>query len=223
MVAPQLVLACGLFAAAGFLAYFFLSGLIWGAGYGPTPKRQLEAAAALLQLKEGDTVYDLGSGFGRALIFFARQYHVSAVGVEIDPLHCFFTKRSVRRQGVSANVGVLRGNLLDFDLEQSSKVFFFLTPLLMKRLQDKVAREMPEGGRVVSVDHRFPDWKPSQSVHNVHLYVVGRRPELTRPFERTGRRGLTEGPHLEKRAEAVRIPPAGLPALGRPDGCSLES
>ena len=45
----------------------------------------------------------------------------------------------------------------------------------MRRLQEKDAREMPEGGMVVSVDHRFPDWKPVESLENVHLYVVGRR------------------------------------------------
>lgn len=175
MVAPQVVVALGLFVLAGFLIYLFLSGLIWGAGYGPTPKRQLEAAALLLQLKEGDTVYDLGSGFGRALIFFAKRYRVSAVGVEIDPLRCFLTKWSARRQGISAYVTVLQGNLLDIDLTKASKVFLFLSPLLMKRVQEKIAREMPEDGLVVSVEHHFPDWRPVETVENVHLFLVSRR------------------------------------------------
>jgi len=161
-----------LFALAGFLAYLFLSGLIWGAGYGPTPRRQLDAAASLLELKEGDTVYDLGCGFGRALIYFAKRYHVIAIGVDIDPLHCFITRWTARRQGLSTDITVTRGNLLDTDLRQASKVFFFLTPLLMKRVQDKVAGEMPAGGRAVSVDHRFPDWQPVKSIENVHLYLV---------------------------------------------------
>ena len=173
MVAWQLVVAWGLFALAGATAYLFLSGLIWGSGWSPTRKKQLEAAASLLQLKEGDAVYDLGSGFGGALIFFARRYGVSGTGVEVDPLRCYIARMNARRRGVSAKVVIRRGNLLDADLRGSSKVFFFLTPLLMRRLQEKVAREMPEGGRVVSVEHRFPGWKPAQTVENVHLYVVG--------------------------------------------------
>ena len=173
MVSHQLI-ALVLFVFAAVVFYVFLFGIFWGAGYTPTRRRQLLAAASLLQLKEGDTVYDLGSGFGKAIIFFAEQYRVSAVGIEIDPLRCFLTKWSVRRHGVSANVTVVRGNLLDTDLRKASKVFFFLTPLLMRKLQEKVAREMPEGGRVVSVDHRFPDWKPVESVQNVHLYIVPR-------------------------------------------------
>jgi ribosomal protein L11 methylase PrmA len=166
-----------LFAFAGCWAYLFLSGLIWGSGWAPTPKKQLEAAASLLRLEEGDTVYDLGSGFGGALIFFAKRYRVSAYGVEVDPLRCYVSRRNARKNGVSAKVNIHQGNLLEVDLRKSSKVFFFLTPLLMRRLQEKVAKEMPEGGRVVSVEHHFPDWKPVESIENVHLYVIGKQPQ----------------------------------------------
>ena len=173
VVSSIVVVAWSLWAFAAFLVYLFLSGLVWGAGWAPTSKRQLKAAAGLLQLKEGDTVYDLGSGFGRALIFFARSYRVRAIGVEIDPLRRIVTLWGARRQGVSAQVSVTRANLMDVDLKRASKVFFFLTPLLMRSLQEKVAREMAPGALVVSVDHRFPDWKPAATVENVHLYVVG--------------------------------------------------
>jgi len=161
-----------LYALAAFMVYLFLSGLIWGAGYSPTSRRQLEAAASLLQLKEGDTVYDLGSGFGRALIFFAKERRASAIGFEIDPLRRLITLWNSKRQGVSSHVTVLRGNLLKADLKNASKVFFFLSPLIMRRLQEKVAGEMPPGALVVSVEHLFPDWKPVESVGDVHLYVV---------------------------------------------------
>lgn len=174
MVPPNLLVGWALFAFAAFLVYLFLSGLVWGAGWGPTPEWQLETAAKLLRLEEGDTVYDLGSGFGRAVIFFAERYRVEAVGVEIDPLRRLFTAWGARRRGLSSRVTVRGGNLLDLDLREASKVFVFLTPLIMRRLQEKVAGEMRPGAFVVSVDHHFPDWRPVESVENVHLYVVGR-------------------------------------------------
>jgi SAM-dependent methyltransferase len=172
MVSLDLAVAAALFALVGFIVYIFLSGLLWGSGWSPTSRRQLEAAARLLELNSRDTVYDLGSGFGRAVIFFAKNYHVSVVGVEIDPLRRLVTVESAKRQGL--DVTVMRRNLLDVDLREASKVFFFLTPLLMRRLQDKVGNEMRPGALVVSVDHHFPDWTPVESVENVHLYVVGR-------------------------------------------------
>lgn len=146
--------------------------LALGSGISPTSRKQLEAAAGLLQLKDGDTVYDLGSGFGRALIFFAKEYRVRAIGAEVDPLRRAISVWSARRRGVSTSVTVLRKNLLDVDLRGSNKVFFFLSPLLMRKLQEKVGREMPPGALVVSVEHRFPDWKPVESRGDVHLYVV---------------------------------------------------
>jgi ribosomal protein L11 methylase PrmA len=172
VVATQLVAGWILWAIAAFLAYYFLSGLFWGAGYAPTSKRQLEAAATLLELKEGETVYDLGSGFGRALIFFAKEYHVRAIGAEIDPLRRAISVRNARRQGVSTLVTVLRRNLMEVDLSSSRKVFLFLSPLLMRTLQEKLQRELPPGAMVASVEHRFPDWEPTETRENVHLYVV---------------------------------------------------
>jgi SAM-dependent methyltransferase len=174
-----------LWAIAAFIAYLFLFSLVWGAGYSPTSRRQLAAAAALLQLEDGDTVYDLGSGFGGALIFFAKEHRLKAVGAEVDPLRRAVCMWKVRRQGLSSRVTVLRKNLLDVDLRDSRKVFFFLSPLLMRKLQEKVAREMPPGALVVSVEHRFPDWKPVESIDDVRLYVVGANPKVTDVAEKT--------------------------------------
>lgn len=189
MASPDLLLAWGLWAFGVFWAYLFLSGLLWGAGWQPTSQAQLAAAARLLDLRQGDEVYDLGSGFGRAVIYFAKNCGASAVGVEIDPLRRLVTIWGAKRQGVSAKVTVVRGNLIDVDLRQASKVFFFLTPLLMRKVQDKVGREMAPGSLVVSVDHRFPDWKPVETVSNVHLYVVGAQATVPR---------LTPGPRDQK-------------------------
>jgi len=172
VVAIQLLVAWILWAIAAFLVYLFLFGMLWGAGYSPTSRKQLEAAAALLQLKEGDTVYDLGSGFGRALIFFVKEYSVYGIGAEVDPLRRAISVWNARRRGLSTSITVLRKNLLDVDLHDSTKVFFFLSPLLMRKLQEKLEREMPPGALVASVEHRFPDWKPAESLENVHLYVV---------------------------------------------------
>ncbi|MDG6914582.1 MAG: hypothetical protein JRN23_06775 [Nitrososphaerota archaeon] len=180
----HVLVAYALFTFAALLGYVVLSGMIWGSGWAPSSRRQLEAAATLLGLREGETVYDLGSGFGRALIFFAEKYRVSAVGVEVDPLRGLVTAWSARRHGLPG-VRVLRGNLLDADLRGASKVFVFLTPLIMRRLQGKLSKDMRPGSLVVSVDHRFPDWETVRSIDNVHLYVLGQSPKVMGAQHRT--------------------------------------
>ena len=112
------------------------------------------------------------SGFGRALIYFAKGYRVRAIGAEVDPLRREISVRSARRRGVSTNVTVLRMNLLDVDLHDARKGVLLPLPA--------PDEEAPgEGGKgdaprllVVSVEHRFPDWKPIESREDVHLYVV---------------------------------------------------
>jgi SAM-dependent methyltransferase len=183
VVQPNIIAAYALFAFGVFWVYLFLSGLIWGSGWSPTPERQLRAAADLLDLKEGDVVYDLGSGFGRAEIFFAREIGARPVGVEIDPLRRLVTRWSARRHGL--DVGVMGGNLLDADLSEARKVFVFLTPLIMRRLQEKLQKELPRGALVASVEHRFPDWTEAASIEDVHLYVAS-SPQTVRPQANLG-------------------------------------
>jgi len=178
MIPTDRLVAYALFAFAACWSYVFLSGLIWGAGWGPTSRKQLEAAAHLLDLKEGDTVYDLGSGFGRAVLFFAAEKRADAVGVEIDPLRARVTRWSAERRGLSGRVRVVRANLLDVDLSQARKVFLFLTPIIMRKAEEKLVKELPPGAMVVSVEHRFPDWRPVDSLANVHLYLVGARTKV---------------------------------------------
>jgi hypothetical protein len=84
VVAIQVIAGWLLLAVAAFLVYLIPFGMLWGAGYSPTSKKQLEAAAALLELKDGDTVYDLGSGFGRALIDWGRGRPVAQGGLRVE-------------------------------------------------------------------------------------------------------------------------------------------
>ena len=43
---------------AAVMAYYFLSGFIWGAGYAPTSRKEIEKVARFLDLKAGKTFYD---------------------------------------------------------------------------------------------------------------------------------------------------------------------
>ena len=98
-IPPKDILGIIFYSLAIFLAYFFLSGFIWGAGFEPTKKKDVDTAARLLELKKGMTVYDLGSGTGDVLLHLATKYQVKCVGYEIDPVKFWISKIriSVRR------------------------------------------------------------------------------------------------------------------------------
>ena len=161
-----------LFAAAGvFLAYVLLSGLIWGAGFEPVPRRRLGDMMEFSGVSEGMKVYDLGSGFGRIVFEAARRHGARCVGVEIDPLKCWWSRREARRKHLEDKVEIRRENLFDVDISSADIVFVFLFPPMLKRLKEKMLREMRQGKVVVSYSHKFPAWEPERAEKKLGLYV----------------------------------------------------
>lgn len=148
--------------------------MIWGVGYTPTAYNEIDRAGKLLDLKEGDTLYDLGCGYGRVIFRIAQKYGVHCVGVEADPIKCWWIRRMIRRKKMEGKVSLIQSNLLNVDLNGVSNVFIFLTRLtpIMKRLQKKVQREMKPGARIVSYVHRFDNWEPIVSQGELYLYSI---------------------------------------------------
>ena len=169
------IMASGLL-ALGFMGLFFASGMPFGAGYQPVPKKAIRRMLDFSD-PEGKAVYDLGSGFGRVLFEASARNPRRCVGVEIDPFKCWWTKREANRRGLQVMIEVVRANLLDVDLSEADVAIAFLTPRLMKKLKRKVVREMKPGSVVVSYDHRFEGWAPEieDAELSVRLYRVPSR------------------------------------------------
>ena len=159
--------------AAG-MGYYFLSGFIWGAGYAPTDRKEIEKVAKFLGLKEGSTFYDLGCGYGRMIITIAQDYHAQCVGVEIDPLKCWWVRFMINSKKLEGRVKIMQSNFLDVNLEEAENVFVFLSNSthIMKKLREKMFREMKSGAHVVSYVHRFSDWTPEKVEGSLYLYSI---------------------------------------------------
>jgi SAM-dependent methyltransferase len=174
-----------LFCLAILVGYVFLSGFIWGAGYYPTARKEIDSIAHLFGLEERKgavavvepkfTLYDLGSGFGRVILSIAEKYRACCVGVEIDPIKCWWSRLAIERKGLRRDAKVIRSNILDVDLSSADAVFVFLSEEtnIMERLRQKLFREMRPGSRVVSYIHRFPGgWAPEQTSGKLSLYII---------------------------------------------------
>lgn len=169
------IISIALFVLAGAVAYLFIFGFVWGAGYYPTPKNEILIAGELLDPKPGSTIYDLGSGFGKVVMTLASKYRYARfVGVDIDPLKYWWSVFEARRRGLEGNVTILRRNLLQVDLSDASGIFIFLSAdtRIMRDLHKKILREVKPGTHIVSYVHKFKSWAPSLERGNVRLYVV---------------------------------------------------
>lgn len=161
---------------AGFFAYFFLSGFIWGAGFEPTRKKDIDTAAKLLGLREGMLVYDLGSGTGDVVIHLAMKYKVKCVGIEIDPLKAWISRLRISRSKELRNlIEIKRGNLLKIDLSKADAIYVFLSggTQIMKKLEEKLSNE--ESGtraKIASYVHSFPGLEAETSSGDIRIYSL---------------------------------------------------
>lgn len=163
-----------LFCVAGVLALFFFSGMLWGVGYSPTSYTEIDKVAKLLDLKESDILYDLGCGYGRVIFRVAQKYGVNSVGIEADPVKCWWIRHMILRKKLEGRVRIIKANLLDIQLKDIDNMFIFLTKVtpIMARLQDKALKEMKPGAKIVSYVHTFDNWTPQKSMGELYLYAV---------------------------------------------------
>jgi SAM-dependent methyltransferase len=163
-----------LFGLAAFVAYFFLGGFIWGAGYYPTSKNEIDSVGRLLELREGSRFFDLGSGYGRMIITISERFGAQSTGIEIDPLKCWWSARAIKRKQLERKVQVIRSNLLNVNLVDADAIFMFLTKEtnIMDKVYLKIQKECKPGTRVVSFDHQFKSWKPVKREGQLFLYIL---------------------------------------------------
>lgn len=97
--------------------------------------------------------YDLGSGNGSVVREIARAYpNMKSIGIEIAPLPQLLTKILTSKK--LHNVRFIFADIRTTSLADATYVFIYLLPHAVRGLEEKLARELPRGCRVVCCD--FP-------------------------------------------------------------------
>jgi len=148
----------------GFVIFFFYMCIasVTGAPFVPTKNAPADAMIRLAGIKKGDTIYDLGSGNGKLLLLAARK-GAKAIGYEINPILVLLSNlRGARTKWK---------NFWGADIHDADVIFIYLLPWKMKRLADKLKRELKPGATVVSNSFIFPGWKIVRQDAANHVYV----------------------------------------------------
>ena len=112
----------------------------------------------LLQLKKGQTLYDLGSGDGR-LLLLAAQKGAKAYGVEINPYALLWSWLRVVLSGKKKNISLHWRNYWWINLKTADAVVVYAMPGFMPRLSKKLKKELRPGTLVVSNSFSIPRLK----------------------------------------------------------------
>jgi hypothetical protein len=152
-----------------FFAFVLCFGfvLLVGAPYLPTQRKQADVALDLLNLKSGQTLYELGCGDGRVMLRAAER-GIKSVGYELNPL-LVIVARIVTWEHRKI-VRVVWGNFWFADLSKADGVFVFLLERFMPKLDGKLAKEKGRKLSVVSYAFEIPGKKPLKSKNGMFLY-----------------------------------------------------
>ncbi|HYN24029.1 MAG TPA: class I SAM-dependent methyltransferase [Pyrinomonadaceae bacterium] len=81
----------------------------------------------LADIKQGDVLYDLGSGDGRIPIMAAQQYGIRAVGIEIDPKMVTVAEERARQANVMGLVSFRNADMFRSDISEATVVTLYLS------------------------------------------------------------------------------------------------
>ena len=149
------------------------------APYVVSPSRVVEMMLDMARVKQGDVLFDLGSGDGRILIAAAER-HAQATGVEINPKLVTAATEEIARAGLSERDKVIQGDVLQTDFSAANVVTIYMDTASNAKLRPQLEKYLKPGARVVSHDYEIPGWKPvsvqktdERQPHTIYLYEVG--------------------------------------------------
>jgi len=126
-------------------------------------------------VKEGDVVYDLGSGDGRIVITAAKK-GAKAVGFDIDGDLVKESRANIQKAGLQSSAEIRQQDILTVDLSGASVVTMYLLPDVNLKLRPHVLSQMKPGSRVVSHAFDMGDWKPDKTEkingRTIYLWIV---------------------------------------------------
>lgn len=137
-------------------------GLSWFAGseapYVPTNAEIIKKVLRFAGVKKGKKFYELGSGDGRVVIE-AVKLGADAVGIEQSWIRVLYSKWKTWKLGYK-RAKFFHGNIFSNSFTDADIVYIYLLHKGVKKLEEKLKRELKKGSIVITQTYHFPNWKP---------------------------------------------------------------
>jgi hypothetical protein len=153
---------------------FGISTLV-GAPYLPIMKRDSELVLKLAELKQGNTLIDLGSGDGRLLKAAARQ-GIICIGYEINPI--LYVISLIVTWPERKLITIYMADYWSVKLPDADVIYVFLLQKYMSRLSRKLHSEAQPDTLLISYIFKIPGAKPIRENRNTSVYRIGELEEI---------------------------------------------
>lgn len=151
------------------ILYLLLRPVIRGAPYFTTKPKSLEVIIRLADARPSEFVADLGSGDGRIIMAFAKQ-GIEAHGFEINPLLVWISRCRIKRAGLEGKAFIHWKSFWRADLSWFDVVVVYGITRIMRKLGEKLEKELKPGTKVISNIYRFPGMRQVTDEGRIFLY-----------------------------------------------------
>lgn len=155
---------------AGGVLLGCLLGLSWFAGsdapYVPSNKQKIKKMLKLINLKN-KIFYELGSGDGRVVLEAAKM-GARSFGIEQSWIRVLYSRWQAHR--LHLNARFIHGNIFNKNYKNADIVFIYLLQKGVKKLEEKLKKELKKGAVVITQTYHFKHWKPFKKSGDFWLY-----------------------------------------------------
>ena len=128
----------------------------------PSPMHVVHKMLEVAEIKNGDILYDMGSGDGRVVIEAAKKYGIRGIGVDLNAELVAKARENAVKEGVSSLVEFRAQDGLTVDISEATVVTLYMLPDFNAKLRPILDRQLKPGTRVVSHDYEIPGWVPDK-------------------------------------------------------------
>jgi protein-L-isoaspartate O-methyltransferase len=135
------------------------------APYYPTPPSIVQKMLEIGEVKNGEKLFDLGSGDGRIVIMAASKFGADATGIELDDSLHRQSMEEIRKKGLSKKARIIHGDIFLQDYSSADVLTVYLLPSSNDKVRPLLEKQLKKGTRIVSHDFEFAGWKPLKVEH----------------------------------------------------------
>ncbi len=151
--------------------YDVVKELSYDIPYVPSSWEKVAIMMKFAQVKKGNITLDLGSGDGRVVMAMAEK-GACAHGIEIDTDRVIFSRKNIELAGLSNKAFIHHGSFWNIDMSAFDVITIFGVSLVMKKLEQKLIKEVKPTCRIVSHMFRFPNWPHIRRKRDIYLYTL---------------------------------------------------
>ncbi|MFT4326684.1 MAG: hypothetical protein ACMXYK_04235, partial [Candidatus Woesearchaeota archaeon] len=108
----------------------------------------------IANISHKDKIADLGCGNMKILLQLEKNYGITGTGFEISPIPYLLARIKLYFRNTKNKIkfkNIFKANLSKFNV-----IFIYLTPPILKKLENKLIKECPKGTKIISNTFSLP-------------------------------------------------------------------